>query len=156
MTEKTNAARILDSAGIAYHIHTFPVAEAHVDAVSAARLMGIESERVWKTLVCNDTAGSHFVFVVPGPSELDLRKAAAAASAKRVRLVPVAEIYELTGYVRGGCSPIGMKRRYPTFLDESAVVFTSILVSAGERGVQIEAAPEDLLALLEARLADLV
>jgi Cys-tRNA(Pro)/Cys-tRNA(Cys) deacylase len=153
---KTNAIRALEARGVHHRVHTFEVHEEHLDAVSAAAALGAEPERVFKTLVTRDNGGEVRVFCVPGPCELELKKAAATAGAKKIEMVRVAELLELTGYIRGGCSPVGMKRSYPTWIDDSALLFGTILVSAGRRGLQVEVAPRDLAGLIGARFADLV
>lgn len=156
MMGKTNAIRTLEARQVAHSVRTYAVDEGHLDAVSAAAGLGVEPERVFKTLVTRDPGGTIRVFCVPGPFELDLRKAARTAGARKIEMVRVAELFELTGYLRGACSPIGMKRSYPTWIEESALLFHRILVSAGQRGVQIEIAPQELGGLIEARFADLV
>ncbi len=148
--------RILEGMGIACGTAEYPVGDEHLDAVSVARELGVSPELIWKTLVARDEKGSPLVFCIPGPAELDLRKAARAAGAKSVALVPLRDLLPLTGYVRGGCSPIGMKRSYPTWLDEMAAAYDRIYVNAGARGVQVLIAPADLLRAAGARLADLV
>ena len=127
----------------------------HLDARTAARALGLEEERVFKTLVARDERSQIWVFCIPGPCELDLKKAAAAAESKRVVMAHLAELKALTGYQRGACSPIGMKKAFPTLIDESAVLFERICVSAGQRGLQLLLAPRDLAELIGARFADL-
>ena len=123
--------------------------------MEVARKIGMPAEQVFKTLVASGGA-DHFVFVVPGNCELDLKKAAAAASAKRVAMVAVREIQGLTGYVRGGCSPVGMKRDFPTFIDETCQLYDEIAISAGVVGLQVVLSPEALVASSTATVADLV
>lgn len=141
---------------MAHSVRTYAADEEHLDAVSAAAGLGVEPERVFKTLVTRDSAGEIRVFCVPGPWELDLKKAALAARAKKIEMVRVAELFDLTGYVRGACSPVGMKKSFPTWIDESALLFKRILVSAGQRGLQIEIAPVELAGLTGARFAEVV
>ena len=129
--------------------------EGALDAVSVARLLEIDPERVFKTLVARDDGGRHLAFCIPGAAELDLKKAAVAAGSKRVAMVPRKDLLPLTGYVHGGCSPVGMKRALPTFIDETVVLHDRILVSAGVRGLQIEIAPADLQRATDATVADL-
>ncbi len=136
-------------------MRSFAVDPEHLDARTAARALGLEEERVFKTLVARDERSRIWVFCIPGPCELDLKKAAAAAESKRVVMVRLAELTALTGYQRGGCSPVGMKKEFPTLIDESAVLFERICVSAGQRGVQVLLAPRDLAELIGARFADL-
>jgi Cys-tRNA(Pro)/Cys-tRNA(Cys) deacylase len=155
-TAKTNAIRALEARGVDHRVRAYAVDEGHLDAVSAAAGLGVEPERVFKTLVTRDIGGQIRAFCVPGPCQLDLRKAAAVTGAKKIEMVRVAELLELTGYIRGACSPVGMRKAYPTWIDESALLFEAILVSAGQRGLQIELAPSDLAGLIGARFADVV
>jgi Cys-tRNA(Pro)/Cys-tRNA(Cys) deacylase len=152
---KTNAMRILDSLGIRYETVSYAVEEAHVDAVALAQSLGVNPEEVWKTLVAHDEHNSPLVFVIPGPAELDLKKAAGAVGAKKIDLVNLRDLTPLTGYVRGGCSPLGMKKSFPTWLDEIVGVFPRIYVNAGARGLQVILAPEDLIRAVKAKTADL-
>ena len=152
---KTNAMRILESLGIPYQTASYPVGDEHVDAVTVARELGVSPEKVWKTLVAHDERGAPLVFCIPGPSELDLKKAARAAGAKKVDLINLRDLTPLTGYVRGGCSPVGMKKSFPTWLDEMAEAFESIYVNAGARGLQVIVAPGDLVRAANAKIADL-
>jgi len=148
--------RILRSLGVSFEVAEYPVGEEHVDAVSVARDLGLPPEIVFKTLVARNEKNEPLVFCVPGPSELDLKKAARAAGAKKVELVPLRDLTPLTGYVRGGCSPIGMKKRYPTWLDEISQVYEKILVNAGARGFQLIVSPAELCTAAQAVIADLV
>ncbi|HEY9594970.1 MAG TPA: Cys-tRNA(Pro) deacylase, partial [Spirochaetia bacterium] len=143
---KTNAIRILESLGVTFDVATYAVGDEHVDAVTAAREMGVEPDIVFKTLVAHDEKNGILVFCVPGPAELDLKKAARAAGVRKVDLVSLRDLTPLTGYVRGGCSPIGMKKRFPTWIDEMAGAYPRIYVNAGARGMQVLIAPADLLA----------
>ncbi|MFW5688954.1 MAG: Cys-tRNA(Pro) deacylase [Spirochaetota bacterium] len=152
---KTNAVRLLEAAGVEFRVHEYPVDEDALDAVTVAGSIGVEPERVFKTLVAASQAGEHLVFCLPGSAELDLKKAAAASGAKRVALIRLRDLEPLTGYVHGGCSPVGMKKRFPTWIDESAELFETIYVSAGARGLQVEIAPEDLRSQTDAMVADL-
>jgi Cys-tRNA(Pro)/Cys-tRNA(Cys) deacylase len=151
---KTNAMRILDSLGIRYETARYPV-EEHVDAVMVAQALGVSPEVVWKTLVAHDEHNAPLVFCIPSPAELNLKKAAKAVGAKNVDLVSLRDLTPLTGYVRGGCSPVGMKKSYPTWLDEMAAAFTRIYVNAGTRGLQVVLAPADLIRATNAKTADL-
>ena len=153
---KTNAMRILESLSIRFETATYPAGDEHKDAVTVARELGVSAELVWKTLVAHDERGSPLVFCIPGPSELDLKKAARAAGAKKVDLISLRDLTPLTGYVRGGCSPVGMKKSFPTFVDEMVTTFDRIYVNAGARGMQVIIAPADLLRAANARVADLV
>ncbi|WP_050180404.1 Cys-tRNA(Pro) deacylase [Domibacillus robiginosus] len=152
---KTNAMRLLDAADVEYQMHEYDNKDGKIDGVSVAQKIGIESERVFKTLVTHG-AGGLFVFVVPVEAELDLKSAARAAGEKKVDMLPVKDIQKYTGYIRGGCSPIGMKKLYPTFIDERAKAFTSIVVSAGRIGAQIELSPHKLAEIVSASFCEVV
>jgi Cys-tRNA(Pro)/Cys-tRNA(Cys) deacylase len=136
-------------------VRSFAVDPEHLDARTAARALGLEEERVFKTLVARDERNRIWVFCIPGPCELDLKKAASAAESKRIVMVHLTKLQALTGYQRGACSPVGMKKDFPTLIDESALLFERICVSAGQRGVQVLLAPRDLAELIGARFADL-
>jgi len=143
--KKTNAARILDELHISYELKTYPVDEDHLDAVHVAKEVGMPPEQVFKTLcVRGDKTGVVFA-VIPGNGELDLKALARVSGNKRCELVHLKEVLPLTGYIRGGCSPLGAKKNYPVFMDESCQLFDRIAISAGMRGMQILAAPEDLV-----------
>ena len=144
---KTNVIRLLEAEGIPFRVHSYPVNEEALDAVTAARKVGVEPERVFKTLVATGGGTVRLVFCLPSVLELNLRQAAAATGCRKVELIPQADLQPLTGYVRGGCSPLAMKKAFPTFLDETAQLFETILISAGVRGTQVELAPGDLVAL---------
>ena len=152
---KTNAIRLLELSGVAFTTRTYDVDESALDAASVAATLGVDPDRVFKTLVTVSESGAHFVFCLPGSSELDLKKAAGAAGAKRIALLRQRELLPLTGYVHGGCSPVGMKRALPTWIDDSCELFDTILVSGGARGVQVELDPRDLSALLGTQPVDL-
>ena len=149
----TNAMRMLKQAGISFTTGEYPVDESDLSGVHAARMMGVEPDCVFKTLVTRGKGGL-FVFCIPVAEELDLRKCALAAGEKKLEMIHVKELLPLTGYIRGGCSPIGMKKRYPTIIDETAQLFDAIYVSAGQRGVQLILDPSDLARYLDARFAD--
>ena len=151
---RTNVTRLLDQRKAAYTPHGFPTKEA-VSGAEAARLLGIAPERVYKTLVTVGKTGAHYVFLVPVLRELDLRKAAAAVGEKKLDMLPQKELLPLTGYVHGGCSPIGMKKLFPTVLDSSAGDQESIVFSAGKIGCHVEIAPEELKKLQEYRMAEI-
>lgn len=153
--DKTNVMRLLEQGGVPYTAHSYPHGKEAVDGVTVAALLGIEPQRVFKTLVTRGGGGGFFVFVIPVTAELDLKKAARAAGEKSVEMIHVAEINKVTGYVRGGCSPLGMKRAYPTCFDETAILWDRILVSAGRIGAQIEVGPEALADLCGGTFADL-
>ncbi len=142
---KTNAARLLDTADIAYRTVAYEVDENDLSAAHLARLLGEDVGRVFKTLVLHGDKSGYFVCVIPGGDELDLKKAAVLSGNKNCAMVPVKDLFGLTGYVRGGCSPIGMKKRFPTYIHRTARDFTTVFVSAGQRGLQLEIAPADLI-----------
>jgi Cys-tRNA(Pro)/Cys-tRNA(Cys) deacylase len=152
---KTNAMRLLSAAGVSYIVKEYPVDESDLSAVHAAKFLDIPAEQVFKTLVLRGASGAYIVCCVSAATELDLKKTAKAAGEKSVALIPVKDLYPLTGYVRGGCSPIGMKKKFPTFIDETAQLFDTIGISAGERGLQVVLAPADLAAFIPAQFADL-
>ena len=151
--EKTNAARLLDRAGIAYELIPYEVDENDLAATHVAESLGEPIERVYKTLVLRGDRNGHFVCVVQGDREVDLKAAAKASGNKSADLIPMKELLPTTGYIRGGCSPIGMKRRFPTFIDSSCEAFDYIYISAGVRGLQLRIAPSDLVRLFGAELA---
>ena len=153
--QKTNVMRILEQKKIAYTPHSYPHGDEAVDGVTVARLTGQDPSRVFKTLVARGAGKKIYVFVIPVTAELELRKAAKAAGEKSVAMIHVSEINALTGYVRGGCSPVGMKKAFPTFFDASAAEKETILVSAGKIGAQAELAPEALRKLTNGVYADL-
>lgn len=153
---KTNAIRILESKNIHFSTLSYEVSEDELDAVSVARKTGLDPDTVFKTLVARNESNSIFVFVIPGSCELDLKKAARAASSKKIEMIKVKELFDLTGYIRGGCSPVGMKKPYPVFIDETALLFDEISISAGVRGTQIIIAPSGLIGAISAETADLV
>ena len=153
--QKTNVMRFLEQKKVRYIPHDYPHGETAVDGLTVAGLIGKNAACVFKTLVARGASRNVYVFVVPVAAELDLKKAAKAAGEKSIEMVRVSEITALTGYVRGGCSPIGMKKQYRTFLDGSAAAQESIVVSAGKIGAQVELAPEELVRLTRAALADI-
>lgn len=152
--EKTNAMRILDAKKIAGISYTYDSADGKIDGVSVAQKIGKNPEMVYKTLVTVGNSKSIYVFVIPVADELDMKKAAQAAGEKSVEMLPVKDILAVTGYVRGGCSPVGMKKPYKTWLDQSAANLTAIVVSAGKIGMQMELAVADLLRAVHGRMAD--
>jgi Cys-tRNA(Pro)/Cys-tRNA(Cys) deacylase len=152
---KTNAVRALDNQGIPYTLHTYPNEGKAVDALTVAQKVGVPIERVYKTLVFRGTSHRIGVAVINGADELDLKKAAKVLNEKSISLVEVKELLPLTGYVRGGCSPLGMKKTYPTLVDDAVNTQTTILVSAGRIGQQIELAVSDLVALTNSTITSL-
>ena len=153
---KTNAMRILDSLSIEYEVHKYQWDEEHLDAVHAADSIGLDTERVFKTIVMKNNENRLFVFCLPSDFSISLKKARALTGSKDIDLLPMSELRKYTGYIRGGCSPLGMIRKYPTFIEETALLEDTIFVSAGERGYQICLKPEDLKVAAEATFADFV
>lgn len=152
---KTNAMRILDAAGVDHQIHVFE-ADGTMTGVEIAQMLGEEPEHVFKTLVTIGKSKEHYVFMVPVAEELDLKKAAKAAGEKSVEMVKSRELFGLTGYVHGGCSPLGMKKFFPTFIDETCILFDTILFSGGRIGTQIEMSFDDLANVIDLTPVDLV
>lgn len=152
---KTIAARMLDQLKIAYELRAYEVSEDELDAVTVARKVNMPPEATFKTLVARGDKTGVVMACIPGDKELDLKKFASATGNKRVELVPVKEIQSLTGYIRGGVSPLGSKKKYPLFLDQSAPDHERISVSAGQRGLQMILAPGDLQRAADATLTDL-
>jgi len=155
MATKTNAVRLVQQAKIPCREHFYEFDEKDLSGIHAAKAIGMPPEQVFKTLVARGEKTGINVFCIPVCCELDLKKAAKAAGDKNMELVAVKELLNLTGYIRGGCSPVGMKKKYPTFLDETSVLWEEIAVSAGARGHQMVLPPEDLAALVNAKLADI-
>lgn len=158
--EKTNVMRILDQKKVPYTAHFYEEGQGPEGTreygVHVAEALGEDPRRAFKTLVAKGASGGYYVFDIPTTGSLDLKKAAKAAGEKSVELLPVKDITSVTGYVRGGCSPVGMKKQYPAIFHETALDFETIYVSAGKIGAQVEVAPEALLALLRAETADIV
>ena len=151
--DKTNVMRILDNAHINYNVYTYD--ENETSGENVAKLVGIEPERVFKTLVTIANTKEYFVFMIPVSSELNLKKAACVANVKSIEMIKQKELLALTGYIHGGCSPIGMKKKFPTFIDEMALLFPAICFSAGKRGHQVEVATNDLIEFACAKTTDL-
>lgn len=166
MPSKTNVARLLDKAKIAYELIPYEVDENDLGALHLAAQLGEDVRQVFKTLVlqgeypgrnsARSNAAGYFVCVVPGDAEVDLKKGAKAAGAKKADLIPMKELLPLTGYIRGGCSPVGMKKPFPTFFHSSALDFDYIFVSAGVRGLQVKVSPRDLIGYVGGEVCDLV
>lgn len=154
--QKTNAMRNLESLKIPYEQHTYEAEDGAIDAVAVAKKVGRDPGEVFKTLVLRGASGAVFVCVIPADSTLDMKAAARGAKEKSAGMLPLTELTQVTGYVRGGCSPIGMKKRYLTLVDETAQLWPRILVSGGKIGLQIELDPEDLLRAADARYSALV
>lgn len=150
---KTNAMRMLENAGIAYQVHTYDADDGLIDGVSVALKCHEDPEQVFKTLVTEGDDRNHYVFVIPVREKLDLKACARSVGVKSVAMIPQKELLPLTGYVHGGCSPVGMKKQLKTVFDETVILFDTILVSGGRIGLQIEAAPDDLLKITDGMTA---
>ena len=155
MEEKTNVMRILEQKKIAYQPHSYVTTDA-VSGTEVAAVLGQDPKRVFKTLVTVAKSGNHYVFVIPVEKELDLKKVAKAAGDKKVEMIHMKDLLPLTGYIRGGCSPVGMKKQYPTVFHETALDYDTIYISGGRIGAQVELAPRALLELLGASTADII
>lgn len=153
---KTNVIRILEKLEIVHSTITYETNEDELDAVTVANKISSDPEKVFKTLVARGDKNGINVFVIPGNYELDLKKAAAVSDNKKIEMIKVKEINSITGYIRGGCSPIGMKKNYPTYIDESALLFNNIFVSAGIRGMQLNISSNDLINITQAKIGDLI
>lgn len=153
---KTNAIRRFESAKIVHTIHRYEHGDAPVDGAHIAMLLGVDPSKVYKTLVCRGSDKNIYVFDIPVLAELDLKKATKAAGVKNVEMIHVSEINAITGYIRGGCSPVGMKKQFKTFFDKSAEGLEKMIVSAGRIGWQVEASPRDIASLCNARFVELV
>ena len=157
--EKTNAARLLDKAGIPYKLVPYEVDENDLSATHVADTLGEDVAMVFKTLVLHGDrtgGGGYFVCVIPGAEEVDLKKAAKAAGMKKAEMIPMKELLPLTGYIRGGCTAIGMKKPFPVYFHSTATGFDRIFVSAGQRGLQLELSPSDLIGYVKGEVADLI
>ena len=153
---KTNVARLLDKAKIAYQLVPYEVDENDLSATHVAEQLGEDIAQVFKTLILHGDKSGYFVCVIPGADEVDLKKAAKVSGNKKCEMIPVKELLPLTGYIRGGCSPIGMKKHFPTYIHPTASGFDKIYVSSGQRGLQIQIAPADLIKVAQAIEADLI
>ena len=152
---KTNAIRILESRKISYQIYEYEAPDGFLDGVTVARAIGLPEENVFKTLVTVGNSKAIYVFVIPVAAELDLKKGAKAVKEKSIEMLPSKDITPVTGYIKGGCSPVGMKKAYPTVLDESCRTLDRMVVSAGKVGLQMELAPVDLIELTRGETASL-
>ena len=152
--EKTNVMRILDKESVPYQVHTYSP-DTGIDALSVSNALGQDPQTVFKTLVTQGKSRAYYVFVIPATGSLNLKHAAAACGEKAVEMIQQKALLPNTGYIHGGCSPIGMKKLFPTFIDESAQLFDTICVSAGKIGAQVELAPDALCKLVNAKYADL-
>ena len=153
---KTNAMRILDSKKVSYDMLSYESEDGKIDGISVAHKIGVDEKNVFKTLVAQGTSKELYVFVIPVAEELDLKNAAKIAGEKKVEMIAVKDIMKYTGYIRGGCSPIGMKKNYKTFIHESAEDLDFIIFSAGKIGHQIKMNPKDLLSVVEGEFAFLI
>ncbi len=153
---KTNAIRILESHNISFTTHSYEVDEEDLSGETVAKKIGAHQEAVFKTLVTTGDKTGINIFCIPVSEELNLKKAALASGNKKLEMIKVKDLFQLTGYIRGGCSPIGMKKSFPTFIEETAQLFEKIYVSAGVRGMQVCLSPIDLKNLTEAEFADLL
>jgi len=153
---KTNAVRMVETAGIEYQLKAYDTGGEFHDGLSIAKATGTDPDMVFKTLVLVGHSGEHYVCVIPVAAELDLKKAARHFDEKSLEMIHVKEINALTGYIRGGCSPVGMKKLFPTAIDETALLFDNIFVSGGKIGLQMELDPEKLASLVGGDFADLV
>ena len=154
--KKTNAIRILEANKIDFQLFHYEFNIEEIDAVSVARKVGAEPESVFKTLIARSNQNELFAFVIPGNETLNLKKAANISGAKKIEMIKEKELLPLTGYIKGGCTSIGLKKQYPTFIDETAQLFDEIYVSAGVRGTQVKLNPYDLQKLVNAEFVDLV
>lgn len=153
-TEKTNAARLLDKAGLKYNLIPYEYDENDLAAQHVADSLGQDIARVFKTLVLHGDRTGYIVCVVPGDMEVELKALAKVSGNKKVEMIPMKDLLNVTGYIRGGCSPIGMKKRFPTYFHVTAKKYETIYVSAGVRGLQIEISPSDLIGFVQATVAD--
>ncbi|EHK2278604.1 Cys-tRNA(Pro) deacylase [Clostridium perfringens] len=153
---KTNAMRILDSKKVSYEMLSYESEDGKIDGISVAHKIGVDEENVFKTLVAQGTSKELYVFVIPVAEELDLKSAAKIAGEKKVEMIPVKDILKHTGYIRGGCSPIGLKRDYRTFIHESAKDLDFMIVSAGKIGHQIKLNPNDLVEVVSGKFKNLI
>lgn len=153
---KTNVMRILDNSNINYNIYTYEAKDSAVDGISVANKIGVAVEKVFKTLVTKGHSGDFYIFVVPVAKELNLKAAAKCVGEKSVEMIKVSDMLKITGYIRGGCSPIGMKKNYNTVIDDSSLNLDEIIVSGGKIGFQVEIAPKDLIQLINAETSSIV
>lgn len=153
---KTNVARLMDKAKVKYQLVPYEVDESNLSAIHVAEQLGEDVAQVFKTLVLHGDKNGYFVCVIPGDKEVDLKKAAKISGNKNCEMVAVKELLPLTGYIRGGCSPIGMKKHFPTYIHDTVGQFDYVYVSAGQRGLQIKLSPSDLIRESKAQTADLI
>lgn len=154
--KKTNAVRILESNNISFELFEYEFNEDEIDAVSVAGKINVPPDTVFKTLVAIGDKTGYIVYVIPGNAELNLKKAAKVSGNKSVEMIKVKDLLSVTGYIRGGCSPIGMTKKFPTYIEETSQLFEQIYVSSGVRGMQIKLSPADLLKNTDAKFSDLI
>lgn len=154
--EKTNAARLLDKSKVNYQLISYEVDETDLSATHVAEMLGEPVEQVFKTLVLKGDKSGHFVCIIPGAEELDLKKAAKISGNKSCQMIPMKDLLPTTGYIRGACSPFGMKKQFPTYIHSSCQLYTDIYVSAGKRGLQLLLNPNDLITNISAGIGDLI
>ena len=154
--EKTNAARILDKEKVRYELIPYEVNEDDLSAVHVAGQLNEPIEKVFKTLVLKGDKTGYFVCIIPGAEEVDLKKAAAVSGNKNCEMIPMKELLPITGYIRGACSPVGMKKHFPTYIHDTCLNYEQIYVSAGKRGLQLLIAPKDLITIVHAVSGDLI
>lgn len=153
---KTNVARLLDKAGVPYQLIPYEVDESDLSAIHVARQLGENAAQVFKTLVLKGDKTGFFVCIIPGAGELNLKLAASISGNKKCDMIPMKDLLPITGYIRGACSPIGMKKYFPTFIHETGTTFEHIYISAGQRGLQIQIAPADLIKEAKATVCELI
>ncbi len=153
---KTNAARLLDKTGISYKLIPYEVDESDLSAVHVAARLNEPVEQVFKTLVLKGDKTGYFICIIPGDEEVDLKKAAKVSGNKNCEMIPMKDLLSVTGYIRGACSPIGMKKLFPTYIHETCLDFEYIYVSAGQRGLQVQIAPKDLICIVKAEIVSLL
>ena len=154
-TSKTNVSRLLDKAGICYELIPYKVDEQNLSAIHVAKQLGENVAQVFKTLVLRGDKTGHFVCVIPGDKDVDLKLAAKVSGNKKAEMIPMKDLLPITGYIRGGCSPIGMKKRLPTFIHATCTSYNAIYISAGVRGLQLKLAPNALTKYIAAEIANL-
>lgn len=156
MVHKTNVARILDAHNISYELREYEVNEEDLSAVHVAKSIGIDAGKIYKTLVLKGQKDPYLVAVIPGNAQLDLKKLAKVSGNKNCEMLPMKDLLAVTGYIRGGCSPIGMKKQFPTFIEEIAILEEKIIISAGKRGLQVIINPNELASVTGAQFADII
>ncbi|GEQ04418.1 Cys-tRNA(Pro)/Cys-tRNA(Cys) deacylase [Staphylococcus gallinarum] len=155
-SKKTNAMRMLDRNHIDYKVNNYPVTEAHMDGTRVAQLVGVSVDEVFKTLVLENAQHEHFVFIIPVNATLNMKLAAKSVKEKKLHLMPLDDLKRVTGYVRGGCSPIGMKKLFPTVIDSQSERLDAVYVSGGERGTQIQIKVTDLITQTKAQVTSII